>query len=876
MKKILILPILLLSLTAFAHRDFDGIISVDTLKSPEGRELTKKEQRLLKRQGNAVQRGDFTLSTTKKKADDLYQNLAYMEAVDLYEQLEGVEMNEFVMGKMANSYRLNGDFEEAEYYYSQMINDTENAEDFLHYAQVLQSTGKCEDAVRWYGEYLTRTMDKNREFILDCDELEDFKVSEQVKVVNLIELNTEDLDFSPVQYKNGLVFTSNRGTDRLAVARDKWTKDHFTDLFFAKVGSNGNIGDIESMGSEINGKFHDGVATFNRAGTMMIFSRSNKKGRSKEGTKDLKLYSASKTGDAWDNVVELNINSAEYASCHPTLSADGRRLYFTSDRPGGYGGMDIYVSRYAGGKWLEPENLGPMVNTSGNEIFPHIAQDETLYFASNGFRGIGGLDMYAIKKSDVQDETTWSIRENLGEPFNSKKDDFGFTMNQDMESGYFTSNRVGGVGGDDIYKWEGKLNEDIAANTTKRACVYDEATGERLPDVEVTVIETTEKDPLFETESSDMLLTLKPLNNENKEYVLSIVQENNEQVDKRDEYTTNQQGTFRYKVNEARNYIMVVDNPTYEPVREQVSGVKWMKENEYCITVRKRNCVVLDGNAINKKYKSAVPNAKIYLFNKCTGETEEVMSDADGLFNFCLDCDCDYEIVGQKENFSEGRATVSTRNIDCMGSIDAGVPLAATVELEVGDFTVPRPGIASGGPGNYPYEPGVTNPTYIFATPDISKGFPFPGGFTPENLNRYFLGTDNPAFKEGQVIKLSNIYYDFDKYNIREDASRELDYVYQLLVTYPSMHISLMSHTDSRGTDGYNERLARNRANSAMQYLLNRGISAHRLTKEGVGERQHVNRCANGVKCDELEHQMNRRTEIKITRFSEPGVQVEN
>ncbi len=875
---------LILASSNLSAEDFRNWYAPDTLKTPEGKELSRKEKR---QAAKATKGSDFALSAEKRKADGLYQNLGFMGAADYYENLDGVEMNEFVQVKLANAYRLNGQYEEAEYWYSQMINNTSNAEDFMNYALVLQSNGKCEDAVRWYGEYLNSTMDDKREFITDCNQLEAFKVSKDVSVKNMVDLNTEALDFSPIQYKDGIVFTSNRGVKRgVSVNRDKWTESSFTDVFYAKRNSSGEITKVEAMDSDINGKYHDGVVTFNKTGTLMIFSRSNKKGRGTDGIKDLKLYSAENKGDYWSEPVELNINDKEIASCHPTLSEDGRRLYFSSDREGGYGGMDIWMSERLGDKWQEPKNLGPTVNTSGQEVFPFIGAKETLYYGSNGHRGLGGLDIFAVNKTDESDETTWFIRENLGAPFNTEKDDFGFTMNPDGVSGYFSSNRDGGKGGDDIYEWNGELNEKIAQNKRREICVYDDNTGERINGIDVMVVETAGQGAIIDNKSSDIFLKLKPLNEENKEFVLTMVSDNNELVDKRNSYTTNDEGNFRYNIDPDRNYIMLVENPKYENFKEKISGAKLFSTDEHCFAITKKNCLVLDGTVVNESYNSRIPNAKIFLFNKCTGETTEEISDENGEFNFCLECGCEYEVIGQKRNFGEGRADVTTIIPDCAENIAIGVdvPLNAVIKMKVGSPTIagidgsdyPNPNGYPNGNG-YPNPNGGNFPTYVFATPNMLNGnMPLPNGMTPEELNRYFTGGDKATYEAGQVIKLSNIYYDFDKSFIRKDAARELDYVLQLLRTYPTMHISMMSHTDARGKDSYNERLSQRRAERAMLYLVGKGISPSRLTYEGLGENQHVNDCEDGVDCDEIRHQLNRRTEIKITKFNNPNVRVQN
>ena len=208
----------------------NALMSPDTLEEPSGSKLAKKKRRV---EGQAAQRRDFASSALKKKADKFYEALGFMAAVDLYEDLEGLEKSSVVTSKIANSYRLNGQYEDAEYYYAQIVKDTDDPEDILHYAQVLQSNGKCDDAIRWYKVYMSRSLDTRRNFIDDCDELESFKTSD-VSVENVADLNSEHLDFTPIPYRDGVIFTSNRGVNRVAKRQDKWTNAHFSDLFYAK------------------------------------------------------------------------------------------------------------------------------------------------------------------------------------------------------------------------------------------------------------------------------------------------------------------------------------------------------------------------------------------------------------------------------------------------------------------------------------------------------------------------------------------------------------------------------------------------------------------------------------------------------------------
>ncbi len=845
--------VLLIAVEAMGHYDsnifYDNPLiaplpfPLDTIKDPAGLKLKKQKKKLRSR---AVERQDRSKSAARKKADELYDALGYMKAADLYKGLKGGDKNQFVIAKIANSYRLNAQWEEAEYWYAQIIKDTGNPKNFLYYAQVLQSNGKCEDAVRWYREYLKYAPDEKREFISNCEDLADFNKSEVV-VKNLNQLNTEFSDFSPIPYKNGLLITSNRSAQHLAKRQDNWTKKRFTDLYFAEKGKEGNYDKINPLPGDVNSKFHDGVPTFNRSGTEMIFTRNQRKGKTWDGRRNLKLYAAENQNGFWTNVHKLDLNEANYSYCHPTLSKNGRRLYFASDREGGYGGMDLYVSERIGSHWSEPQNLGPIVNTSGNEIFPFLATDGTLYFASNGHRGLGGLDIFRVQKSKKTDELSWSFRDNLGVPINSEKDDFGFVINPDRHSGYFSSNREGGIGADDIFSWNGNL----ASIVNRKICVIDKNTGGQIKGVSVRVTKAGGTNAAAGS-PNDKVITLQHVEGTENDYVFRIVDEKGAPLKSTaDLINTDDSGSFLYSLDPESNYRFVLEKTGYVILEQSLPASKLLAENEFCFALEKESCLKLDGLVKNKDFPAIIPGAEVRLLNKCTGEFEVAMSDKNGKFDFCLACDCEYEIYATKPDFENGLTLLSTRKEDCKK--DAPTPVTAEIALK------PRMGIGTAKP---------------YKTPAYSKESE-ENNAPPRNLNKYFLGDENKPFEAGQTFRLTNIYYDYDKYYIRPDAANELDNLYRLLAAYPKMEISLMAHTDSRGTERYNQWLSRKRVKAAINYLVGKGINPRRLAGFGYGESKLTNHCVNDVPCTEAEHQQNRRTEFSILKMGDSDIQID-
>ena len=782
----------------------------------------------------------------QKKGNKEYDNLGYLTATDYYQNLDDAEQTYDIKLKLANSFRLNSQYEAAEYWYAQIINEVQAAETILHYAQTLQSNGKCEDAIRWFNDFQKQSNDKTRTFIKDCKDIDKFENHKNIKLSNLADLNTEHHDFSPIPHKDGIIFTSMRAGNKMITSNtDKWTKDNFSDLFYAKK-KDDKFEDIKPLKGDVNGGFHDGVATFSAPTKQMIFTRTSKK-KSEEGdTKKLMIFSAKGEGDNWNETEALPFCDKEYSTCHPTLSTDGQRLYLSSDRPGGFGGMDIYVSQKLGNKWGDPVNLGPTVNTAGNEIFPFISQKDKLFFASDGHKGLGGLDIFVVEKSTDSDENSWADRKNVGKPINSKKDDFGFYIDTEEEKGYVSSNRPGGAGQDDIYSWEktedapnkkdkkdpfdpdpNNPNEIVGAGASGifQVAVCDAKTGKRLENARVALLKSEDNWIAYEEETQ--MPTSILTNNIGGDYGIKV---KGGVVRADASFTTNSDGVFNYFLEANKTYSFYAEKDYYRPTRQQLSGAQLMENEDYCIPLTKRNCVKLKGAVKNKNFPKYIPGAAVTLVDKCTGVTTTLETDFDGRFEMCIECSCEYEITARKLNFKDGQSTVSTMNVPCNTSI----VMNTLIELE------------------------------------LDRLDPNQGNITPGYVNEYLTGDPAGNYTVGQEITLHHIYYDFDQHYIRSDAANDLDYLVLVMNEYPSMEVSLASHTDSRGEIDYNRWLSRKRSKSAKKHLIEQGIEEYRINKiEGFGETRHVNDCYDGVECSEEEHQRNRRTIITITRLDQ-------
>jgi outer membrane protein OmpA-like peptidoglycan-associated protein/Tol biopolymer transport system component len=398
-----------------------------------------------------------------RKADNYYEKLSYSYAAALYEELLGSEVDSPKMkGKLATSYYMMGDTKNAETYYAQMITTGEaTREDYFHYAQSLKQNGKYAESDQWMQKFHDNAQADIRglSFVNNPSYIETIEKQGSRFTINNLSENTPSADFGgypSVDNKEAFFVSSRR--KRIFVQREwAWTGKRFLDLYKADVASGQQLEHAEVITRKVNTRYHEGPMCFAPDGKTVYYTRNNISGgnkkRDEHGIQNLKLYRASVDAEGkWINEEALPFNSQEYSVGHPTVSADGKTLYFASDMPGGFGGADLYKAGInADGTLGTAVNLGKTFNTEGQEMFPWISSDGLLFFSSNGHIGLGGLDVFVVLPAK---NGNWGKLMNAGKPVNSQKDDFAFTMNTDGRTGYFSSNREGGKGDDDIYSYE--------------------------------------------------------------------------------------------------------------------------------------------------------------------------------------------------------------------------------------------------------------------------------------------------------------------------------------------------------------------------------------------------------------------------------------
>jgi peptidoglycan-associated lipoprotein len=621
--------------------------------------------------------------STERKATKAFLSGEYQNTISLLKKSkpnDPAKANYFI----AESYRLSNRIKEAETYYAKAGGrgiDKDSVQ--FYYAQSLKANTRYDEARKQLEDLQARTTneklkDRARAEIDGLGYLSRLKEKPSYyRVKNLEMLNSPASEYAPAYLNNELYFTSSRGSGKIYGA----TGTPFTSLYkVASRGANVDVATVALLPSNINTEnINNGTVAFSPDGKIMVFAKGNSGKR--KGGEDVDLYIARFRNGVWTEpqIITGSVNTPKFWDSTPAFSPDGRTLYFASNRPGGYGGTDIYAAQMdSRGRFGRVRNLGPEINTAGNELFPYVAEDAKLYFASDAHPGFGALDLFVVKRSSGK-----TTIENLGEPVNSAGDDFGIFLVR-PDRGFFCSNRDGGKGDDDIYTF---VNED--------------------PDLKVV------------------------------------------------------------------NYYL--------------AGVTYTPNAEGNLTI--------------------LPNTKVSLIDENRNIMQDYVTGSDGKFLFRVYENEDYNLVGETDGYLVKRQTYTTKG----KSVD---PL--TLKELITNITL--------------------DTLIVLDKIEINK-----------------------------IFVLENIYFDFDKYNIRPDAATELDKLVQLLMDNPEIKIEMGSHTDSVGGNVYNYELSKNRAEATVTYLIQKGIAPDRLTARGYGEEVPVARNSNPDGSDNpAGRAKNRRTEFKI------------
>ncbi len=829
---------------------------------------------------------------------DEYLHHSYQEAIRKYKNQVAQHPDDGkLLFNLADSYRLNGELKQAEIWFAQAILHSDDSRAQLYYAQILLSNRKYADAEKAFLNYAGQAESEAdvanaRHIAASCHKLNLEGPQQNAIHVQKADFNSDKLDFSPVFWKPGyLVFASNRpGTTGPSDELDPWTEEAFVDLWMVDVAANGKTGTPQLFSKALNSRYHEGPMAFDQAGTTIYFTRSDLQGNTRRGYDDknntrLKIYTANWIDADWVIQAELPFNSSDFSTCHPALSASGDTLVFSSDRPGGFGGMDLWYVVREGKGWSAPANLGQAINTAGNEVFPTLHGSGSLYYSSDFMAGYGGLDIFAA----ASNPEGWAAPVNMGAPINSSLDDYGIAVSADKKHGHFSSTRSGSS--DDIYSFL-----DMA-DITIPVLLVDCKTGRALLGAQLMV--TGPERRVLQADSAGRVHVPAIAG---MDYALRAYGEGYYATD---DCAGNASVHVPSKGNELMPEItlrLTAQNPCcrtlVDPDHEGSSNLHYQWKTgdgltesgrnidhcyasdgqytaslemvdpdfasniiKYKTTVTIQGCnaqtalpLVVNGVIRDKQLGTPLPFATLDLVNQCTGKTITVTTDSSGAYQFVLpgQQDCDFWLIGKKDGYA-------TQNIllPIKGRSNAS-PLRQDAALD------PAGSMAMGGaPGalpGYPQQLPTLPAGYIYVMPINMQAALQPGTMQTE-------ASFSKPLAQGEVIELYNIYFDLDKYTIRYDAETDLQFLLMLMRKYPNMHGEIIAHTDSRSSASYNAQLSANRARAAKAWLVARGVDPMRLFASGMGESQLRNQCVDGVYCTELEHQRNRRVEFRVTHF---------
>ncbi len=427
----------------------------------------------------------FVISTTRaqnketKVADQLFNRYEFVDAAKEYLKLNDKgKADAYVFKQLGDCYYNVFNSIEAEKWYSQAITSQQDAETYFRYAEMLKANGKYDEANAAMSKFASLAPNDQR--ASNKNQLNEIIALSKKFDVKAVPTSSKYSDFGAFLKDQTVYFASARNTARKTY---DWNDQPYLDIYKADF-VDGQLNAIATPVDEINSSYHEGPVTISADGNTMYFSRESffdkkfvKSADKKTKQGKVNIFKATNVDGKWSNITPVSFNSKEFNTSSPSLSKDGSTLYFISDMPGSIGKTDIWkVAVNSDGTFGTPENLGSNVNTEGNELSVFIADDNILYFASNGRGGLGGLDVYAY------DTTKGSEPINLGKPVNSEKDDFGFTFNQDKNIAFLSSNRDGGAGDDDIYLAIPVCNIDLMVN------VNDAKSGAAVSEAKVSVM----------------------------------------------------------------------------------------------------------------------------------------------------------------------------------------------------------------------------------------------------------------------------------------------------------------------------------------------------------------------------------------------------
>jgi outer membrane protein OmpA-like peptidoglycan-associated protein/tetratricopeptide (TPR) repeat protein len=856
------------------------------------------------------------------RANKHFEQEEFSEAIIYYHKaLKKDASNKNATQNLAFSYRKLKDYTNAEIYYARAttLNPSEGS-NFLYYGQALKNNNKLKEAKNQFEKFVTQNPSSfiGKLMVQSCGDIKDWEVEEKEFEVTAVDnINTKDADFCPLVYEGGIVFVSERGVDLVNTNHSGMANKPYLSLYYAKKEK--QYKKAKHFSNQLSSLYHDGPVSISENGDEIYFTRADKRENGKSYINRLQIFSAKLDGKKWKNITPFKYNSEDYSIAHPWLSKGGNQLFFASDMPGGYGGMDIYVCKKEDGNWSKPFNLGEGVNTSENEVFPYFRKG-VLYFSSEGHSGYGGLDVFVTKETEK-----WRNAENLKAPLNSSKDDFGIFYTDD-ESGYFSSDREGGVGSDDIYAFSWHAIEPKTQMTG--VLEYDKlgasGTSINLLDEEDHIIETTVTDEFgkFKFDKLDL----------DKNYILAIDSDDDSFLEEANLYLTNSKGEkvilaqkagkgrFKFQALPYEYYdgLDLLDETDDNILTAEVFGQLYKTLPGDYSDGMEVWVVDDEGNIIGR---SKTNQEGFFSFDKLSQEEQYLfmLAEDDPKINMIIlnengavldaakrliDGKYRYSRLGSDENvlalMNEEDETIAFVNDDSVSTVNifgqlynklpgdySGIKEIWVVDDE-GNI-VRKTNTDSKGFFAFDKLPGQDEILFMLAEDDenihiniVDEGGKYLG--TAKRLidakYRYSrLGSDSDSLdlmseNDESTINVNNMLltteakYDYKSSKLLNAGKKELDKLIVVLKSNKGLGIEIGAHTDSKGGPTYNQKLGQQRANEAVRYLVSSGVPENRINAKSYGQSKPIapNKLSDGSDNPEGRAK-NRRVEFKIFKL---------
>lgn len=894
-----------------------------------------------------------------QKADRYFDLNMFKDAIPFYLEASKqgkTQEKEKALMQLANCYRITGEFEEAEKTYQKILKNKKTpATSYFDYGLALKASSKYLEAITVFEKYRSKapadSANANR-MIKSClmaQQWLDEPVEYDVKLVD--KFSTESPDFAAGYYMDGVYLCSSReGSKKPLLNFNGGNPNPALDFYFSYMNvPSDSVKVPDHFPGNLNTEEHEGPGTFTNEFSKLYFTKSviGKKSKDTKRLKSLQVYVTEKdSANNWKIAKSaFDFNSSLYSVGHPSITKEGNRIYFMSDMPGGVGGTDIYYSDLQkNGKWGKPINIGKPINTIGNELFPFISEDTTLYFSSNIHPGMGKLDIFYSKPIN---DTSWTEPMNMRAPINTIGDDFAFIKDSKLNRGFLSSDRFNGKGADDVYTFSHIEPFSISVEGSDISILdqsfYDGVTYKLVND-------STKEETLLTWDNGRFKANILP----EVSYTLSARKDGFRYAKvgiTRKIPKTNQHITFEirpvdksvkvegvlYQLDSTQNvnqnkvgkgFVSLAENENVLAYQQMDSTAKFKFDydltagNTYLLTddseVKKFNLSVIDTNKIkldtlttnamlalsdslkimdtakvmvpekvifkalctSNSYKLSNVQIKLYQKDSIQATTK---SNGAGMFLFVLDpLKPVYTIFASKPGYESREIEILTKDfyvtdgpfyniemvekdrIDVKGKVKDKDSVISNAQLDVFSNIEATKTQITDNNGDFQFS---VNPDGEYKMMVNKKGYlPSMVDINLQNINEngdLDLSIEMDTLKVDKVFRM-NIYYEFDKSDIKPASEVELDRFISFMRINPTVSIEISAHTDEQGSDSYNLGLSKERASRVMNYLITEGrIDKKLIISNGYGESNPIIKNAK----NDADHQLNRRTEVRILSF---------